>query len=204
MLVARSASADEPSWATSQAIALTRQASTLVSQGEGAAAAKQLLDALAFDPTYGPAYVALGNIQESLGDLREAERIYSAGIEHVVGFAEGHSARAKLFRRMGRLVEATLDFDVALSLQPDDLALLEALCGTLVARGLLPAALATSRRAEVVASARGDAAAFTHAHTRSKALAVMIGDVDPVAAGTLGRGTLRTAIARHASRSLKK
>jgi|JI10StandDraft_1071094.scaffolds.fasta_scaffold15886_3 tetratricopeptide (TPR) repeat protein len=190
--------ADAPSWATSQAIELTRQGIAQNTQGDGSAATRRLLEAMSFDPTYGPAYLALGAIHEAGGDLREAERVYTTGLERVAGFTEGHAARAKLFRRLGRLQEAALDFAAALSLSPDDPLVLEGICETYIALGALPAALATSRRIEAIGEERGEAKQLETAHARSRALALLLGDVDPVATGSSKRGLLRSAIARHA------
>lgn len=200
----KTARADGSSWATSQAAELTNQGMAHAARGDGAAATRRLLEALSFDPTYGPAYLALGKIHEAAGDLVEAERVYTTGLERVAGFAEGHAARGKVQRRLGRLREAARDFEASLSLAPDDPLVLEGLCATYVALGALPAALAASRRMEAVAFARGDDEAFVAAHTRSRALAVLVGEVDPVAAGTYERGTVRRAIAARAAARAKR
>jgi len=197
---ARGQSDEGTSWATKQAAELVRQGESHAARGDGAAATRRLLEAISFDPTYGPAYLALAARHEATGDVVEAERVYTAGLERVAGFAEGHAARGNLRRRLGRLREAGADFEAALSFAPEHKAALEGLYTTYVALSALPAALATSRRMEVLAEARGDTAAHKEARARSRALVVLLAEMDPVAAGARDRGPLRRALARQARR----
>jgi tetratricopeptide (TPR) repeat protein len=194
------ARADEPSWATSQAAELTRQARAYAASGDGSAAARRYLEAIRFDPTYGPPYLGLAALHEASGDIAEAERVYATGMERVLGFAEGYAARARMRLRLRRLREAAQDMEAALALSPGDVALWKELCGLYVSQGALPAALGASRRIEALAEAEGDAAALAEARTRSKALAMLIGEVDPVTAGARERGPVRRAIAMQARR----
>src|SRR4051794_9308471 len=69
--------ASTQSWATSQAAELPRQGKEHAARGEGATATRRYLDAIGFDATYGPAYLALGALHEQAGDPREAERAYT-------------------------------------------------------------------------------------------------------------------------------
>ncbi|MDI1449698.1 tetratricopeptide repeat protein [Polyangium sp. 6x1] len=194
--------ADEgTSWATKQAAELVRQGEAHAATGDTAAATRRLLEAISFDPTYGPAYLALAARHEAAGDTVEAERVHAAGLERVAGFAEGHAARGKLRRRLGRMREAAADFEAALSFTPDHAAALEGLYATYVALSALPAALATSRRMEALAEAHGDASAHKEARARSRALVVLLAEIDPVTADARGRGPLRSALARHARRA---
>jgi tetratricopeptide (TPR) repeat protein len=198
---ARGQQADEgTSWATKQAAELVRQGTAHAVRGDGAAATRRLLEAISFDPTYGPAYLALAAQHEAGGDVVEAERVYEAGLERVAGFAEGHAARGRLRKRLGRLREAAADFEAALSFAPENVSALEGLYATYVALSALPAALAASRRIEALAEARGDAAAHKEARARSRALVVLLAELDPVMAGARDRGPIRTALARHARR----
>ncbi len=192
---------DGPSWATTQAAELVRQGTAHAARGDGASAARRLLEAISFDPTYGPAYLALAAQHEASGDVVEAERVYATGLERVAGFTEGHAARGRLRKRLGRLGDAATDFEAALALTPDDPAVLEGLYATYVALGALPAALSASRRIEALAEARGDAAAHKEARARSRALGVLIAEMDPVMAGARDRGLVRRAISRHARRA---
>jgi tetratricopeptide (TPR) repeat protein len=197
--VSRPAAAGEVTWATRQATELSRQAAAHAARGEVDLAQRRYRDALELDPTYGPAYLALGRLHEAAGDARESERAYSTGIDHVAGFADGYVARARLRVRMRRHDEAAADLRAASSLRPDDPALLEELSTTYVALGALPAALAVTRRLGVLAESRGDADGARKSRIAAKALARLVAEADPVTAAA-GRGPVRVALAAHARR----
>jgi tetratricopeptide (TPR) repeat protein len=188
------------SWATSQAAELTRQGEAHLARGEVDTAARRYLDAIAFDATFGPAYLALGALHEKAGDPREAERAYAMGIDHVAGFSEAHLARARLRARLRRLPEAIVDLEAAASLLPEDIGVLRELSLAYVAVGALPAALAVNRRIEGLSDLQRDARAGAEARASIRALALLVGPADPVAAGALGRGSVRSALALYAKR----
>ncbi|MCC6555249.1 MAG: tetratricopeptide repeat protein [Polyangiaceae bacterium] len=186
-------------WATAQAAELTRQGAAHAARGEAEEALGRFLEAIRFDATYGPAYLGLGALHERAGDAREAERVYTMGIDRVSGFAEGLRARAALRRRARRLGEAIVDLEAAAAIRPSDAGLLEELAAAYVAAAALPAALAISRRVESLAAARGDGALQATARARARALSLLVGEVDPVRAGLRGRGAVRRAIALQAA-----
>jgi tetratricopeptide (TPR) repeat protein len=185
----------ESTWATQHAEELTRLGQEQVARGDVPAAVRRFLDAIAADPTYAPVYLALGGLYESTGDLKEAERAYAMGIEHVVGFAGARLARAHLFSTLHRMPEAIVDLEVASRERPDDEALLDELTRAYVTAGALPAALAATRRLVGMAERRGDAHAADAARVRLRALAMLVAELDPVMAGRRGRGPVRRAIA---------
>jgi tetratricopeptide (TPR) repeat protein len=191
---------DAVSWATAQAIELTRQGREHAGRGDGDTAMRRYLDAIRFDPTYGAAYLDLGALQEAAGDPREAEKTYATGLDHVTTFAEGHRARARLRLRQKRVAEAVADLEAAASLEPADLATLRELGGAYVIAGALPAALASLRRVAAIAEASGEAQIAGEARVRARALSLLLGAVDPVAAGSVGRGPVRSALAAAARR----
>ncbi|UQA56036.1 tetratricopeptide repeat protein [Polyangium aurulentum] len=195
------AHAEEPGWSTAQAAELTRQAVAHAESGDRSAAAKRFLEAIRFDPTYGPAYLGLAALHEASGDVVEAERVYQMGLERVARFSAGHLARARLRKRTGRLADAANDLEAARALAPDDPALLGELCATYISLGALPAALDASRRLEALAEARGDTGALKESRVRSRALANLIAEADPVTAGGQERGLVRRAIALRARRA---
>jgi tetratricopeptide (TPR) repeat protein len=201
LFAAGSARAEGPGWATAQAAELSRQGAAHAAGGRAEEATQRFLEAIRFDATYGPAYLGLGALHERAGDPREAERIYTMGIDHVTGFAAGHRARAALRLRHRRLREAIEDLEAAAALSPDDAAPLQELAGAYVAAGALPAALGVTRRLEALAAARGDSALRGEAHTRARALSLLIDAADPVRAGLYDRGPVRRAIALHAAGS---
>lgn len=200
VFVASGAARAEPSWATVQAAEMTRQGRDNAARGEASVSARRYLDAIAFDPTYAPAYLALGELHEATGDPAEAERAYSVGIDHVPGWTAGLRARARLRARLGRRLEAVRDLEAAASSSPEDGALLVELEEAYVASGALPPALAVARRRAALAAASPDRGAAQDARVRVRALALLVGDVDPVAAGERDRGLVRSALARLARR----
>lgn len=191
---------DAVSWATAQAIELTRQGREHASHGDTDTATLRYLDAIHFDPTYGAAYLDLGALQEAAGDPREAERTYATGLDHVTGFAEGHRARARLRLRQKRAAEAVANLEAALLLEPPSPATLRELGAAYVSAGALPAALAVMRRTAAMAEAAGEAQAASEARVRARALSLLLGAVDPVVAGGVGRGPVRSALAAAARR----
>ncbi|WP_437751014.1 tetratricopeptide repeat protein [Sorangium sp. So ce1389] len=193
------ARADAVGWATAQAAELTRQAEARAAAGEPDVALARYLEAVRFDATYGPAYLGLGALYERTGDLREAERTYTVGLDHVSGFVEGHRARAALRSRQGRRDEAIADLEAAVALRGDDAALLQELAAAYVAAGALPAALGVARRLSALAAQADDAALAAAARTQARALSVLVGEADPVRAGGSDRGPVRRALAVHAA-----
>jgi tetratricopeptide (TPR) repeat protein len=190
--------ADDPpvvSWATAQAGERTRLGHDHAARGEQDAALRSFLDAISFDATYGPAYLALGEIYESRGDFREAERTFSTGIDHVTAFVEALVARGKLRARLQRGADAIADFETASALRPESAGILRDLSTAYISAHALPAALAVARRRLALADAEGDAHAATEARVEIRALTSLVGEVDPVTAGATGRGVVRRAIA---------
>ncbi|MFS8071768.1 MAG: tetratricopeptide repeat protein [Byssovorax sp.] len=191
---------DTVSWATAQATELTRQGREHAGRGDSETATRRYLDAIHFDPTYGAAYLALGALQEAKGDPREAERTYATGLDHVTGFAEAHRARARLRIRQKRAAEAVADLEAAAALEPTDLATLRELGAAYVSAGALPAALAATRRVAAIAEAAGETQIAGEARLSGRALSLLLDAVDPVAAGAVGRGPVRSALAATARR----
>jgi tetratricopeptide (TPR) repeat protein len=200
-LSASPARADEAvSWATSQAVELTRQGREHAARGDTDTAMRRYLDALGFDPTYAAAYLSLGGLQEAAGDPREAEKTYSTGLDHVTGFSAAHRARARLRIRQKRVEEAIGDLEAAVGYEPGDVATLRELASAYVSTGALPAALAVTRRVAAMAEEGGDAKVASEARVSARALSLLVGAVDPVIAGGTERGAVRRALARSARR----
>jgi Flp pilus assembly protein TadD len=191
----------EPSWATEHAAELTHLGQAEVARGESSAAARRFLEAISTDPTYGPVYLALGSLYESTGEVKEAERAYAMGIEHVVGFARVRVARAHLLAALHRMPEAVADLEVAVAEEPDDAALLDELARAYVTTGAMPAALAATRRLALLDDRRADVHGAQGARLKLKALELLVADLDPVIAGRRGRGPVRQAIAFGTSRA---
>jgi tetratricopeptide (TPR) repeat protein len=182
------------SWATTQATELSRQAREHAAHGEPEVAVARYVDAIKLDPTYGAAYLGLASVYEARGDVSEAERTYAIGIDHVPGFAEALMARARLRTNRHRPAEAAADLEAAVSLRPETIELLRQLAGAYLAAGALPAALAVTRRLAALAEAQQDGRAASEARVGARALALLVGDADPVSAGQHGRGPVRHAL----------
>jgi tetratricopeptide (TPR) repeat protein len=188
------ATAPATSWATAQAVERTRLGRDHAARGDLDAALRSYLDAVSFDATYGPAYLALGETYQARGDAGEAERAFSMGIDHVAGFAEGLLARGKLRARLHRSAGAIADLEAAEGLRPEALGILRELTSAYIAAGALPAALAAARHRLALAEAQGDKRAAGDARVEARALVGLVGDVDPVTAGGSGRGSVRRAL----------
>lgn len=200
LLASTAARGDPVTWATAQAAELTKQGQGHAARGDRDLAARRFLDAIQFDATYGPAYLALGELYERGGDLRESERAYAMGLERVARFAEGRRARGRLLLRVGRTAEAIADLEAAVALLEGDLGALRELGQAYVKAGALPAALSVARQALVLAEAQRDAGALAEARVLGRALGALVGEADPVLAGMAGRGAVRRALAVRARR----
>lgn len=196
----RGATGSSSSWATTQAAELTRQADAHAQTPDTDAAARRYLEALRFDPTYGPAYLGLAALYERAGDLQQAERTHSVGIDHVLAFAAGHVGRARVRQRQGRVREAIADLAAAEALRPGDPAILRELAAAHVAMGALPAALAATRRLAAVLTAAGARDGAAEVRVRARALAALVSEADPVTAGRSSPAPVRRAIAAFAAR----
>jgi tetratricopeptide (TPR) repeat protein len=197
LLAAHAARADEPpaqSWATAQAVELSRQAREHAARGDAGTAVTRYVEAIRLDPTFGPAYLGLAAQYEARGDVSEAERTYAVGLDHVPGFTAALVARARLRARVRRLDDAVADLEAALSFDGDAIPILRDLAAAYVSIRALPAALAVTRRLAAVAEAQHDAAAMAEARVRARALSLLVGEVDPVMAGRRGRGAVRNAL----------
>src|SRR5258707_11119643 len=98
-------------WATGTAAELTRQGREHVKNGDAELATRRFAEAIALDPTYGPAYLELGAARERAGDVREAERTYGVAIDRVPNFAPALRARAALLGRLGQSDRAIADLE---------------------------------------------------------------------------------------------
>lgn len=182
------------SWATAQARERTRIGRDHAARGEGDAAVRAFLDAISFDATYGPAYLALGEVLAARGDTGEAERTLSMGIDHTAGFVEALLARGKLRAHLHRTAEAIADLEAAASIRPEAPGVLRALTDAYIAARALPAALAATRLRLALDEAQGDARDAGEARALARALVGLVGEVDPVTAGGNGRGAVRRAL----------
>jgi tetratricopeptide (TPR) repeat protein len=137
-------------------------------------------ESIRLDPSNGGALLALGRIRLQLGELGEAELLFSTAARLRSVASDALVERAHLRHGQGRDAEATADLERAVDLAPEDTARAEELSAWHVAhRAWLPA-LAVWRR--VAAGAEGDAP-LRRATVQVRALAVLAADLDVVHAG---------------------
>jgi len=190
---------DSESWATARARSLVEQGQSNRASGHVDIALERFREAIVMDGSYGPAYLALASLREATGDAEEADRVLALGLDRIPEFSEGLEARGDLLSRAGRNGEATTTLLAALAIAPDDVTLLGKILVVAPRAGQLPVALAAARRLRALAHARGDAAAEREAALTATALATLLGEVDPVVAGTSRGERSRKALAAFAS-----
>jgi tetratricopeptide (TPR) repeat protein len=181
---------------------LVRSAKAHESAGETDVALRVYNDAVRLDPTCGAAWLGLGNLRARTGDAAEAERVFEAALTHVPSLPEAIAGRARSRWRLGRGSEAEDDMKEFVDRSaPNDphaaLAGLVELASWYAATNRPPAQLACWRR--IAALAHGvDDALEARAKITVRALAIVVGDADPVThppARDLGRDLLRSVAA---------
>lgn len=142
-------------------------------------ALRRYMDALAIEPTHEGAYLGLAGLRTKLGDLREAERVYSALLDRRPSSSAGLLGRARVRRMLGRAELAEADLRHAADAEPATLKELATWRGE---GGRLPAQLAVWREIQVAAARRGDEALLREARTMVDALTLVVGTADPASA----------------------
>lgn len=186
-------------WARGTAEELTRQGREHAKNGDGELATRRFAEAIALDPTYGPAYLELGAARERAGDVREAERTYGVAIERVPTFAPALRARAALLGRLGQSDRAIADLEAVIRLDEGPEALRD-LATRYVEGRAWPAALGTWRRMLALAEQVGNDPLAREATLQIRALTVLAAELDPVLAGMTSRDWVRRAEASVAKR----
>lgn len=157
-------------------------------------AVRRYMDALSIDPVCQEAYLGLGSLRARLGDLREAERVYSVALARLPQLREARLARAYVRRALGATPEATEDLFAGL----DERRALEVLATWHGEDGHRPAQLAVWRKLAAHAKAARDARREREARTMVRALVLLVGSADPAASPADAAGTraLLAALAR--------
>ncbi len=192
--------ADAPvPWATRRAAELTASGERLAAGGAPDDALVAYRDAIAMDPTYGPAFMHLAAAREAAGDPVEAERVLSMALERIPDYAEARQMRATLRERRGDGAGAVADLELAVDDRPSDLALHGRLVDACVRAGALPRALAAARRWAAAAATSGDEVARKRAAQTAAALTMVVDRADPVSSAE-GRGDVRALLGAWARR----
>ena len=190
----------QENWATQRARTLTEQGRAHRKSGDTGRAIARFNEALAIDATFGDAYLELASLREASGELDEAERVLSVGLERIPGFVEGVAARGDLYARAKRYEDATTTFLQLSTMKPDDEPTLQKVMINATRARLLPVALASARRLASLAARRDDQAALKDARLTVRALSRLLGEVDPVAHGLRLTDPVRRALARAETR----
>lgn len=193
---------DEPSesWATRRARELTVSGATLRQAGHVGDAVALFTEALKTDGTYGPAYLALAEVREATGEVDEAEKVLLLGMQNILGFWDGLMAQAELVARQRRFDDATallLAFERG---NPDHELALRRLVDVATKADRLPVALRAARRLHELATLKKDEAGRKSSAAIVRALSLLLGETDPVAAGPKHREAARRALARYRPR----
>jgi tetratricopeptide (TPR) repeat protein len=174
---------------------LVREARAHEAAHEEDLALKRYTEAVALDAACAECYLGLGALRAQLGDLREAERVFSVALAHVPAEYQVLYARARVRRLLGWRDDAAQDLEAYVSKESSPIPALRELAGWYAADGKAPAQLAVWRRILILA---GDPATAGVARTTVRALQILIGPVDPVVGPLEPSGTRRAfaAIAR--------
>ena len=185
--------------ASSSVSELLREARAHEAAREDDVAVERYTEALALDPTCGPAYLGLAGLRARRGDLREAERVYSVAIEHAPDLSAALAGRARVRRALGALDEADEDLD-RYATEEEDLGALRELAGWYAAEDRTSAELASWRLLYAIALRRGlDLALVREARATVRALQILVGPADPVVS-PFTRDSVRRGIAAIARR----
>ncbi|MGA2450394.1 MAG: tetratricopeptide repeat protein [Polyangiaceae bacterium] len=167
--------------ATSSADELVRQAQAHELANEPDTAARRYTEALSIDPSDASAWLGLAALRLKLDDAGEAERVYTAALEHVPTLAQALAGRARARWQLGRHRAAEIDMD-RYAAATDDATATRELSEWYAYDGRLPAQLALWRRMLATAMERADGRGAREARTMVLALSVLVDGADPATA----------------------
>jgi tetratricopeptide (TPR) repeat protein len=177
---------------------LASRARRFESEGRLTEAIAAYSESIRLDAGDGSALLALGRLRVRLGQTNDAELLFTTATRHRDVAAEALAERARLRRALGRDSEALADLEAADALDGGEPGRAEELSAWYVARRAWMPALAVWRRAGADVSTPEGA---HRAKVRARALAVLAGELDPVAAGRArGYSFTRHLLARLARR----
>lgn len=160
---------------------LVRQAKAFEGEQRDDTAVRRYMDALSVDPACAEAYLGLGALRLRKGDWREAERVYDVALTHTPDLEPARIERARVRFLLGRRAEARRD---VLEGHEEDATAWRTWVGFYDGTRESPAKLATWRRIGILAEAQGNAALAREARSAVRALTLVVGTADPVAAPT--------------------
>jgi tetratricopeptide (TPR) repeat protein len=184
----------------SSASELVLEARELEAAHEEDRAIRRYSEALAIDPTSGPAYLGLAGLRARRGDTREAERVYSVALEHLPALDAALVGRARVRRVLGDAREGEADLERYLS-HRDDLVEMKELAAWYLEDGQSALALATWRRIYASSLRQGaDVAVIREARATVRALQLLVAPADPVTSPDPASDPVRRGLAAMARR----
>lgn len=165
--------------ATTSSDELVRQARVQEAAHEPDIAARRYMDALSVDPLSASAWIGLGSLRMMLDDPEEAERVYTAAIDHIPTLAPALAGRARARWKLGKHRAAEIDMQRYTDETSDQGAMRE-LSSWYSTDGRLPAELALWRRLQAMAIGRDDSVAVGEARPMILALMLLVSTADPV------------------------
>lgn len=207
LLLSLAAMTDRPSSAAPSASAalLVSQGKQREADGDELAAIRRYSDAIAIDPVNEEAYLALGALRTKRNELMEAEGIYDVAVLRVPGSRLLLLARGRVRRLRGYPYEARTDLRRAWALEGstsslDELSIVRELIAVAHDQREPAAELLGWRRILAIGRARNDEALTKEASIQARALALFVGEIDPVTIGRTSTEPARKSLASVARR----
>lgn len=159
------------------------------------------MEALAIEPGNADAWMGLGALRMKIGEVAEAERVYSAALERIPSLQSALEGRARSRWALGRHDEAEADLYTFATGQTTQgtVAALRDLAEWYGLDARTPAALAVWRRLLALAVERADAPSELEARRMVRALVIVVDGADP-ASSPVDPDTTRRALAAIARR----
>lgn len=170
-----------------RAAELTTLGGRFLQAGDRVSAAGYFREAIGVDPSFAPAYVALGELQLARGSLRDAEETFRVGVMRATPDARIWIGLARTLEAMGSTEDADAVLAQATSAFRDDETLLSFRARHAEQRGRWSLALALTRRLLALLSHHPEDGGPGEGHraalrARERALSVLVGSLDPVVA----------------------
>jgi tetratricopeptide (TPR) repeat protein len=190
-----------PTYASSSADELVRQARAHEDAHEDDLALRRYTEALSEDRTSADAWLGLGALRMKVGEPAEAERVYDTALAQVPTLRLALEGRARARWALGRHGEAEEDLEAYAILESEPAAsrALAELAGWFGTDGRAPAQLAIWRHLLAVARSAEDATLEREARRMVRALVILVGGADP-AGSPVDPDATRRALARIAAR----
>ncbi|MEZ4227396.1 MAG: hypothetical protein R3B13_41040 [Polyangiaceae bacterium] len=185
------------SWATRAARDLVERGERARAGGNAGEALRLYTEAVRMDPSYGPAYLALGHLRQAMGDAGEAGRVFDLAIRLPSGGADALAARAALRYARGDVGGAIADMEASLARDPHRVERLRQLGYWHIATHSWAGALSAWRRLLGEHERLGQSQELAQDRTQVRALTVLAAEADPVhGMGQSHPSWVRRALAR--------